>query len=463
MLANAFNQARAGQTRTELARLREEIRLWLEHRTKQDAHQQYVTVLQLLNHLFRTTLDEIESAAGKLDAMEEAALWNEARRLDRALVWVRRVLDYFRRRFDQRDQPSMQKLLAAADEVVWSCYVEPFRALGRKHQAVPLPYIEDRFSPTAIPRDDPPPDLQSDVDADFLARFLAELPVAVIGLPPTSLEHPWWLVYLAHETGHQVQYDLVTDPKWGLVGAFGQRVSETAEQTIDAAAGTRWIQWGKELFADLFSVLTVGPAALWGILELEYADTAGLLRSKTSYPSPVIRLSVMARMLAKLEVDPRVGLRGLDFEKMIARDPQAASDLKIAGALVKRLAAEPLVDDKTLPELCGWPTSSFAADGAVYEWRDKLVGTDPPYPETDVTAARLGTAGAVLAWTKICEDDVEPNQREEARKLLRRMTLDTIPRCREEGTREAPPQPASEAAAVECGKQLASLVLEARR
>jgi hypothetical protein len=480
MLADAFSQARAGQTRTEIGRLRTEIAFWHAHRTKNDKHQQYVTTLQLLQNLFSTALDEIDLAARKLETLSEFALWSEARRLDRALVWVRRVWEYFRRRFDQRDQPSMQPLLAAADEVVWGCYVEPFRALGLKHQAAPLPYIEDRFSPQTLPRLDPPPDLQSDVDAAFLNRYLSELPVAVIGLPPTSLEHPWWLVYLAHEVGHQVQYDLVSDPKWGLVGAFGQFLAETAAQAGDAAAGPRWTAWGRELFADVYSVLMVGPAAIWSILELEYADVAGLLRSKSNYPAPAIRLSVMAGMLRKLDVVTDPYLRGLDLNALAAGDPitelkrdlraEAMRDLKIVRALVARLATEPLVTDKTLPQLCGWSTTSFAANGTVSGWSEKLVKKDPPYPDTDVAAARLSTAGAVLAWTKICEeaaagpgtDEVIAARRENARKHLKQMTLATVPRCREEGTREAQASPTA-ADAVQRGRELASLVLEAGR
>ncbi len=473
-----FGQARAGQTRTEIERLRDEIRRWRDDRTASDTHKQYVTTLQLLQGLFRTALDEIDIAARRLDALDESALWSEARRLDRALVWIRRVWEYFRRRFDQRDHPRMKELLAAADEVVWSCYVEPFRASGRTHPAAPLPYIEDRFSPQTIPREDPPPDLQSDVDAAFLTRYLSELPVAVIGLPPTCLEHPWWLVYLAHEVGHQVQYDLISDPKWGLVGSFGRLVAETAGGS-ETPAGKRWTGWGRELFADLYSVLMVGPAAIWGILELEYADTAGLLRSKSSYPAPVIRLSVMAQMLAKLGVDSQPCLRGLDLNGFATGDPipelrrdlraEVAADLQIVPALVARLEHEPLVDDKTLPQLCAWSTRAFEEDGIAYEWSEKLVGKDPPYPEKDVTAARLSTAGAVLAWSRICEEAVTAGTtgeaiaagRDAARTHLKEMALATIPRCREEGTRAA--ESSSTADVKEHGQALASLVLNAER
>jgi hypothetical protein len=388
-------------------------------------------------------------------------------------------LDYFRRRFDQRDQPSLQPLLAAADEVVWSCYVEPFRTLGLKPQGAPLPYIEDRFSPQTIPRLDPPPDLQSDVDAAFLSRYLSELPVAVIGLPPTSLEHPWWLVYLAHEVGHQIQYDLVSDPKWALVGTFGSLLGDAAEQAGGASAAERWPNWGRELFADIYSVLMVGPAAIWSILGLEYSNTAGLLRSKSSYPAPVIRLRMMAGMLEKLGVDSEPYLLGLDLEALTHGDAlieqtrdlraEAARDIEIGRALLDKIAVEPLVGGFTLPDLCTWSSARFAPGGAVSGWSEKLVKTPPPHPEKDVTAARLATAGAVRAWMDVCRSIAEspgsPEEiaakREVARKRLRDVTISTVALCREEGTRGGEAAPAADAA--DRGKELAALAMAVSR
>ena len=51
-------------------------------------------------------------------------------------------------------------------------------------------------------------------------------------------------------------------PVTGLVGSFCRFLAETVDGSGDAAAGQRWTAWGRELFADLYSVLTIGPAAI---------------------------------------------------------------------------------------------------------------------------------------------------------------------------------------------------------
>ena len=52
--------------------------------------------------------------------------------------------------------------------------------------------------------------------------------------------------------------------------------------------------WCRELFADAFSVLLVGPAAIWAAAELETRTPAGLRKSPSgSYPPPLVRLAVL--------------------------------------------------------------------------------------------------------------------------------------------------------------------------
>src|SRR5262249_40857207 len=147
-----------------------------------------------------------------------------------------------RRRFDQRDGDTpLASMLKAADEVVWSCYADPFRVIGRKDIVSPLPYVEDRLAAHAIPREELPADLASEVDTKFLRTYLSALPIAVIALPPSCIEHPWSLIHCAHEAGHHVQYDLVSEPQWALVGEFGDVLADAAgtgspQRTSDSAA-----------------------------------------------------------------------------------------------------------------------------------------------------------------------------------------------------------------------------------
>ena len=92
------------------------------------------------------------------------------------------------------------------------------RAEEDVYKALGLPYIEPEYSPMAIPRDDPPPDLAPEADS-VLAAFLGKLPVPLISLPPLCVTDPWWLILVAHEVGHHLQFDLCGG--WTLVGTFG--------------------------------------------------------------------------------------------------------------------------------------------------------------------------------------------------------------------------------------------------
>src|SRR4029077_9858861 len=60
---------------------------------------------------------------------------------------VRRVFTYYQEKFDQRRDQTRGPMLRAADEVVWSCWAEPFRNAIYRDPAItmrpaPLPYIE---------------------------------------------------------------------------------------------------------------------------------------------------------------------------------------------------------------------------------------------------------------------------------------------------------------------------------
>jgi hypothetical protein len=478
MLDDAFGHAKLGETRTELQRLRCEIAAWHKHRIAKDSQQQYATPLKVLNELFTKALADIESAAGG-DTADAAASWADSRRLDRALVWVRRLWNFFGSRFDQRDGDTpAAALLKAADEMVWSCYIEPFRLTGRPRNAAPVPYIEDRFSPQATPRDDPPPDLKSDVDAAFLANYLKALPVALIGLPPSCLEHPWWMIYLAHEVGHHVQYDLPGSLNWELVGSFADRLFATAADPVNPSVAERWKGWGREIFADAYSVLTVGPAALWAIVQFEFGSDNTMSLRRSAYPPPIVRFSLMAALLQELGVDAASGLRGVDPAAFVHGDPiavgtrdlraEALADFGLVPRVVNMLTTAVILDGHTLPELAGWDADAFtaAAGSRVFDWSAALSAASKPYPEKDVRAARYVTAGAVLAWANACEDAAraanpteQAQQREVRRRHLKTQTLTTVATCREEGTRAG--EALQKQRPIDLGEQLAALVMNA--
>jgi hypothetical protein len=454
---------RVEQSRLEICRIRREISEWLDRRRKADTLRQFETQLNAIEAVLMKALAGITAELGL--AGTSLSAFEACQRVDRGGVWVRRVWSFFRSRFDQRDDRTLGPVLAAADELVWSCYVEPFRSAGRSHAAVPIAYVEDRYSPSAIPRVDPPPDLKSDVDAAFLTSFMRTLPIPVVAVPPVCVEEPWWLVFIAHEAGHHVEYDLAAP---GLVDAFEKWIDDvlSAHASIDGDTRSRWKRWAKEVFADAWSVLATGPAALWALIELEAGSEAKMLRVHPAYPSPLVRCGLLAKFLQALGVDATAALRGLDpsaaqdgvpliDDKGVDLRARLTQDLEGCGPLAEALMNREIVSGLTLPALASWDASVFAPWGAVSEWSQMLTAADDPPPEPTLEAARRITSAAVWAWADTGK--LAPNARAARRELLRKRMLATVAASREEGTRAAPPR--KDFDTDDAGLQLASLVL----
>jgi len=454
---------RIAEDRLEIGRLRAELREWLARRRKDDDQQQFKTQLQSLEDVLLTALAGVERVLGDAEKTEGLAAVDVCRRVERATVWVRRIWTFFRSRFDQRDDPSKRKVLAAADEMVWSCYVEPFRALNGTIPPAPLPYIDDRFSPYAVPRVDLPADLRFDVEATFIKEFLSQLPIPLIGLPPGSLEYPWTLALVAHEVGHHVQYDLQQG------GAFVPQFGTWIETALGPAASpelvARWTGWGREIFADAWSVVMIGPAALWALVDLEVGADERLLRWHDAYPSPLVRFSLMAGLLRALEVEPIDALRGVDPESRrigpsLVRDNKdlrsvLVEDLDAARSVATALAEIPVINDLTLADLGRWEKRHFVPYGTTSDWTSAFGAVDDPVPLTTVESARLATSGAVWAWAGL--SGLKDDDRETSRRALHERVIRTIARCREPYVRAA--EPKRDFTPVDAGDKLCSLVL----
>ncbi|MCL4402838.1 MAG: hypothetical protein M1436_09285 [Acidobacteria bacterium] len=439
-LADPTKQECIGRVRRHISGLRGDIGAWLCDRKRKDQHQQYATQLTVLLKQFDFMLGELERQFGGIsDAGSRRQVYADCRELEYRLLFVRRVFLWFRSKFDQRDDKALAPVLAAADEVVWSCYAEPFRNSGAAQGSAPLPFIEPAYSPSAIPRVDPPQDLRSDIDAEYLKRMLNELPVPVVALPPNCAEEPWWLAFLAHEVGHHVEFDLL--PRTALVG----HVAAVLEQ----AGGSRWRYWGQEVFADFYSVLMLGPWAAWILNELVWgSDLAMLNDGVPRYPSPLVRLLFMTAAGEQLGIESAAGLRGLDPDKLLegpplnlrGHDPRetAGADRQsvasVAHALLQPLAA---LGDRSLADLCAFEKEEFEEpQGRVHLWSQALRDEVSLGVVRELRAARAVLGGAVKAWAAIADIENE-EERATARKQLADHTITKILASREETTRAA--------------------------
>src|SRR5262249_34113269 len=143
-------------------------------------------------------------------------------------------------------------------------------------------------------RNEPPQDLRSDVDAEYLGEMLREIPIPVVALPPGCVDEPWRLAYIAHEVGHHVQTDFL--PKDELITKIGVLLQETVD--------TRWRPWSHEIFADLYSLLTLGPWALWALTEAVWGAPSRMLDDTNGrYPCPLVRLLLMKALADRLCLD----------------------------------------------------------------------------------------------------------------------------------------------------------------
>src|SRR5215469_10099879 len=120
------------QSRRGLEALRLRVSTWIDEWKNRDIQQQYVTQLDSLWNQFAFLVREIGCQVGGISpvtAEGARSVYARCRKIDRRTLWVERLFSYFQTKFDQRLDSRYQTLLEAADEVVWSCYAQPFATI----------------------------------------------------------------------------------------------------------------------------------------------------------------------------------------------------------------------------------------------------------------------------------------------------------------------------------------------
>ncbi len=433
------------------------------HRTQSAAVR---SVIQVAVQELRTHLDEVESGLDKLEVQE---VYDLCREYDLAILWLQKLWEYLKEKFIQRNEgdgnQELADLLKSADEVVWSCFHAVLnKALG-PHGTAPLTYVEPEYSPATIQIDEPlPVNLTLTADLDFLNELLQSLPIPVLRLPPSCIAAPWWLVLVAHEVGHHVQYAL------DLVSYFREGMAAAAEAQgfTEEDAADSWGRWGEEIFADFFSLMMMGQWALRAIAELEIGSNKAMVERKSTYPSPVIRLAFMKRVANELGLDTQPALLGLDLKAIADTDAIASQDYKVVEHAVS-FALQPLPKFGGLKELCSFDKATFADGDKVSGWSATLSAKGELLVDAN-TMARLETAryvacGSLRAWsqhsngTESADHEKDYELRKEKRERIRSNTIKALmksgPRDTRAGGRD------EDIEAEKKGKTLASLLRKA--
>lgn len=428
------NVVRKEQARAELVRLQRDTVTWTEMRRAADPGGQHASQLTVLESVLQRGVcisgRELDAVA---DDADSGSVYARARETEDRAVFLRRYWEYFREKFDQRDgEGELARAMRSADEVVWSCWAPVFAAAGEDSpKSPPLPYVEPFFSPRAIVRETPPSDLRHRDGP--LRRAVADLPIPVIGLPPVCVARPWWLIFIAHETGHHLQREL-------FAGELPAAFAEVLDAVVVDGPPV-WADWQDELFADAVAVLLCGSAAAWAAAELLEGPPDAMATEGDGYPPAIVRQAFMAVTLETVGVAPAACVPPLQTAATLPGGLKGARIrmlLDDVAAVARAAVTTVLRDGATLSDLCLPDAAALRVGGEVDWWRERYAEGEEPLPSTRPEAARRSLAGAVAAWRELAaqEDDDGGVRRAEA---LRKVVVTTLAACRPDGQRDIAP------------------------
>ncbi len=433
---------RIGRTEDAICGLRNEISAWFEARGEDLRFARFTNHFTVLRVVLDHMLEALVKAVSALPA-EVDTVYHECRVIDRGVLAVQRFFDWYAGKYDQRLESASEKVLLAADEIVRSCWTEPFTVLHADRPTGPLAYLDNRFDAFATPRVSVPTDLRAPADA-IIAEYIRELPIPTIALPAWAAREAWWLVLAAHETGHHIQHDLSSDLEASTRQALAAAVAGPGGSDTLANA---WWGWALEAFADAYSVLMVGDGATWAIDELQHGTLADLVTAPEPgdrYPPPAVRLALLGELGHRAgvggawpgAVEMAAWLDGLDAGAVSRGARKAVQDhLAVTPATAAALLDLP-VGGSTLRGVSGLKPAWFGADSRVQRWARDMRQSSPSFGAVgDRPAARQAIAAAVMAWTGAQPDG--------AADAIHANLLDLLPRCGEPGVLAAPPEPSS--------------------
>ena len=429
---------------------RTSIKDWLANRQSCPVFTRFTNHFNVLDQVLSSMLDAIIGELAAIgDDCPPGEVYERCAQLDRSLAIVVRLFEWYSSRYDQRLDDKLAPILRAADEVVRSCWSEPFALLGGKPPTGPLVYLEVQFDAFATPRVSIPPDLRAPADL-LVAEYLHQLPVPTIALPMFATREAWWLALIAHETGHHVQKDLAS----GLESVTLERLASAVAATSSPGLIGQWSGWGLEAFADAYSILMVGAAAVWAIDELQYATPGRLFqlaRPGGRYPSPAVRLALLGECLNALGAQggwPTAAEVSASLDRLDdAVVPAATRDtIRNQLATVPAVAAA-LIDlpigPHRLRELGNVQPDLLTQPKQLRGWAAKLAGANPVLPALGArSAARLLIAAGVAAYQTWADQPVAAS----VLPVINDNLLALLPGCGPPGVLEAPPRPADVAA-----------------
>lgn len=254
---------------------------------------------------------ELSPVVGRLqDDIDVTDVARDWRRLERHVLELHRVWDFFRDKFALRLVPWLIDYLVAADEYAWAGYqpaqqaaVQSGTVASEAVREPPLVCFTVVSSPFSIPRG---ASFARDVGGTALQSQLAKtlvgrLPIPVIGVPWFQLRHLPDALIVGHEVGHHVfrDFGLGVDAEQFVVEAL------TQGETAVVPAQARWRTWLEEAFADVYGALVGGSAYVLTLADFLMVEGVNALTDgRGGYPPSAVRVALTLATLR--EADYRI-------------------------------------------------------------------------------------------------------------------------------------------------------------
>lgn len=199
-----------------------------------------------------------------------------------------KIWHYYWEIFGQRQTLIAPRLLAS-DRIALDCYQYAYQGLG-KARPIPSPppfsYMEAGYGPATYRR------------GVRLAKLgLFPNPFPVVKLPEHRLICPWTLGAIPHEVAHNLQSDL------GLWMAVPRRLLKMLKEAgLPRAVYSVWVRWQKEIFADLMSVLLIGPSYIGSLMDVVGKSAAATFawNGEGVHPTPFLRVLINLDLVRRM-------------------------------------------------------------------------------------------------------------------------------------------------------------------
>lgn len=267
----SFRKRKVSELRHKLESVPADLARW--ERASSDAQAplaKHHTQIRRAGHVLRALADQVVVELVPLEASASPVL-TECRRIERQILELHRIWDFFRSKLTQRQDDGLRDYLATADDFAWACY-QPVQAhVSSAHVAAdrvrepPLIFCNGGSSPFAMSRgysyqaESVPGEAMS---TSAFRAVLRALPISVIGVPWFQTEYLPDALVIGHEVGHNVEDDFHLTERLATLLADALEADAVPTDRRDA-----WSSWLGEVFADTWGVLAAGPAFVGSLMD----------------------------------------------------------------------------------------------------------------------------------------------------------------------------------------------------